>query len=158
MAQGVQKMEPRDQVRLHALRSTRSSRRALGAIDLAVAVVLALSAGLAFAFLPDGSVLRVALGLAMVFLVPGYLLIEAAAPVTSEPRRRMLRICLAVGVSPVVLGLLALATAALPGGFHSASIVGLSSLVCVAAAAVAFLRRRSSATSDARLPAASSTA
>lgn len=109
--------------------------------DLAGALGVALLAGLAYATMSGGSPLRVALALAVLFFIPGYLLIEAVARPDVPAHRRAARACVALGVSPAVVGLLALATALLPGGFSSRSIVALVTLACLALAALAFWRR-----------------
>ncbi len=110
-------------------------------LDLLAAAALALLAGLAFLALPAGSPLRVALTLPVLFFVPGYLLIEAATESAVSRQRRMVRAWISIGVSPVVVALLALATVVLPGGFKPASIVATITLACLALAGIAMTRR-----------------
>lgn len=114
-------------------------------IDLIAACVLALLAGLAYLLLPGGSILRVALALSVLFFAPGYLLIEATARQATEKSQRLVRAWIAVGVSPAIVGLLALATVALPGGFRPASIVGTVTVACFALGGIALGRRRRAA-------------
>jgi uncharacterized membrane protein len=92
--------------------------------------------------LPEGSLLRLALAMPMVFWIPGYLVLEAMAP--RGPRGqsdRAWRAAAAIAVSPAVAGLAALATALYPGGFRPAAIVGMITAVCLVAAAQATRRR-----------------
>lgn len=98
-------------------------------------------AGLAFLTLPGGSVLRVSLSAAILFFVPGYLLLEAAAGPAANLRSSLLRSALAIGISPAIVGLLALATALAPQGFRPAAIVVAVTLGCFALAGVATWRR-----------------
>ncbi|HEX2065559.1 MAG TPA: DUF1616 domain-containing protein [Candidatus Thermoplasmatota archaeon] len=115
-------------------------RRLGRALDLAVAAGLAVVAALLATGLPAGSTLRAAAALPILLLVPGYLLIEAT--VTSTARgQRALHALVGLGVSPPLVALLALATALLPGGFRSGTIIGLVTLACLALAAVAAWRR-----------------
>ncbi len=114
-------------------------------LDLIAACIVAALAGLAFMTMPGGSPLRVALALAVLFFVPGYLLIEAVAQPAVSRQRRVVRAWIAIGVSPAVVGLLALATVALPGGFRPASIVATLTVACVGLAGVGIWRRRRAA-------------
>ena len=69
-----------------------SARPWMASLDLAVCAVLVLLASLAFIALPEGSLLRLALGLTVLFFAPGYLLIEACAG-PAESRHVEHRIC-----------------------------------------------------------------
>ncbi len=117
-----------------------SARRDL--LDLALPCVAAGLAALAL-LLPDGSGLRMALALPLLLFVPGHLLIAAVAPWPATARRRLVRACVAVGVSPPIVGLLALSTTLLPGGFRASSIVAVVTAACLALAGAAAWRRRS---------------
>lgn len=109
--------------------------------DVALAAALALAAAIAFALLPGGGALRVALVVPVLLVVPGYLLIQALVVPPASGRRRALHSLLAVGVSPGVVGLLALSTALVPGGFRPVPIVVVVTVACLVLAAVALYRR-----------------
>lgn len=112
-----------------------------GRLDLVACAALAVLAGVAFLSLPGGSVLRMALAFSVLFFVPGYLLVEAAAGPARRSGSRAVRALLAIGVSPPLVGLLALATAILPGGFRAGPIVALLCVACLSLAAAAAWRR-----------------
>lgn len=147
MVQGAQPVGHRDGNSLRSLPSWATH------VDLAVVCALAALAGLAYAVLPGGAILRVALAVAILFFVPGYALIEAMVGPAATRRQRIVRGFVAIGASPPLIGLLALATVALPGGFRPASIVVTVLLASIALAGVAFWRRRRAPTSDAALEA-----
>src|SRR5687768_16779241 len=86
------------------------------ALDLVAAAALALLGALLAGALPEGSLLRAALTLPILLVVPGYLLVEASVPST-RPGQRALHALAGLGVSPPVVALLALTTVWLPGGF-----------------------------------------
>lgn len=111
------------------------------ALDLAAAFALAVVAALGFAFLGEGSALRLALTLPILFFVPGYLLIETVAGRAHGLQSRLVRGLVAIGVSPAIVGLLALSTALLPGGFRAATIVVVVTVTCFVLAGVAVWRR-----------------
>lgn len=111
-------------------------------LDVVAGVLLVGCAVVAFALLPDGSGLRLALALPMLLLVPGYLLIEAVAEPATTGRARLVRLLLALGVSPALVGLLALATALLPVGFRPLPIVIIIVFASLGLGAVALWRRR----------------
>lgn len=109
--------------------------------DVALGAVLALVAAFAVAFLPGGTPLRVGLVAPVLLVVPGYLLIQAFV-VAADPRRsRATHAILAIGVSPGLVGLLALSTAVVQGGFRPVPIVAVVTVACLALAAVAVRRR-----------------
>lgn len=124
--------------------------------DLLLAAAAPVLAALLMVLVPDGNVVRIALAGAVVFLAPGYLLLEATAPAGGAGERgreaRPWRLAMALGLSPAVVALVALAAALVPGGFRPLPIAGAVALVCVALAAVA-LRRRRAAGSPAASPA-----
>jgi uncharacterized membrane protein len=107
------------------------NRKATAQFDILLACALALAAAFAFAFLPPGSAVRVALVTPGLFLVPGYLLIRLVADPSSSGRIRGVHALLAVGVSPALVGLLALATAFVPGGFRPVPIVATVTTACL---------------------------
>lgn len=118
------------------------SRSWTGDLDLWACVALVGLACLAATTLPDGSVLRLAIALLALLVAPGYLLIEAAAGPARSAAARLRRSALAIGASPGLFGLVALATAGLPGGFRPASIVLLVGVTCLGLAGAALWRRR----------------
>lgn len=124
----------------------RQGRKGVGhVLDLVLAAALAAAAALLAGALPDGDGRRAMATLAILLVVPGYLLVEAAVPSTARGQRA-LHALVGVGVSLPLVGLLALATAIVPGGFRASMVIASVTLACLALAVVAALRRlRSSA-------------
>ena len=110
-------------------------------IDLGIPCALAVLAALAMQ-VPEGSGVRMALALPMLFFVPGHLLIAAVTRPPTMLGQRPMRALMALGVSPPLVGLLALSTTLLPGGFRPMTIVTVVTVACLALAAVAAFRRR----------------
>ena len=109
--------------------------------DLLACCILVAAACAAYAWLPGGSPLRMAAAVSILFFVPGYLLGEAVAGPARTASSRALRALVAVGTSPAIVGLLALGTAVLPGGFRPLPILALLAVACAAMAAAALWRR-----------------
>lgn len=128
-----------------ARRSSGGAARSTASIDLLVAGGLALVAGLAAVGLPDGSTLRMVVVLPILLLVPGYLLLQALIVPARSPATRGRHALLSLGVSPAVLGLLALATAIVPGGFTPGVILVVVTVGCLALAGLGYRRRRAKA-------------
>ena len=112
-------------------------------VDLGLPCALAAAAALATKLL-EGSSIRLLLALTVLFFVPGHLLIAAATRVPDTSGQRPLRALVALGVSPALVGVLALATALLPWGFRPDAIVAVVTLACFALAGIAAFRRRAS--------------
>jgi len=74
--------------------------------------------------------------------VPGHLLVTACTSAPHTGMQRLVRALVALGISAPVVGLLALSTALLPGGFLASSIVAVVSGACVMLAGAAVVRRR----------------
>lgn len=72
--------------------------------------------------------------------VPGHLLVQAFVSPRLHARPRPSHLAFAVGASPAVLGLCALATALLDHGFTGANIVAATTLTCLGLAGVALAR------------------
>src|SRR5687767_9846630 len=98
--------------------------------DLLGCCALVAVACIAFAGLADGDALRMAFALPALFFAPGYLLIEAVAGPATASTQRAVRALLAIGVSPALVGLVALAAAVLPAGFRPGPIVILLAVAC----------------------------
>lgn len=113
----------------------------LGSADVIVAVVLAFAAAFGVAFPAASVVVRVLVAAPLVLVVPGYLLLQAALVPARPARRRLAHALIALGLSPGILGLAALATALSPGGFRPVPIVLSVTVVCLGLAAVALVRR-----------------
>lgn len=128
--------------RVDGSQEARTWRSWAGGLDVLTCAALAGLACLAALMLPEGSVLRLVLGISVLFFVPGYLLIEAAAGPVRSASSRARRSLLAIGMSPATVGLLALATAGLPGGFRAGPIVLLFAVACFGLAGAALWRRR----------------
>jgi uncharacterized membrane protein len=109
-------------------------------LDLAAASGLAVLAALLSGSLPGGSLLRAAVTLPILLVVPGYLLVEASVG-SSRPGQRGLHALIGLGVSPPLVGLLALLTVLLPSGFSASAIVATVTVACLALAGVAMWRR-----------------
>jgi len=121
-------------------------------IDLAIGAALSVVALVAALDLPV-SPLRYLLTLPMLLLVPGYLLLQAFAVPAASGARRGWQALAAIGLSPAVVGLLALSTAIVQGAFRVPVILAVSTLASVALATTAFVRRRSLARSERDAPA-----
>lgn len=118
-----------------------TAARRVGPADLAVASLLVVAGGVLALALPEGSLLRLAVGAPAILLAPGYLALQAAMrPGPAE--RRPLHLVFALGLSPAIVGLIALATAIVPGGFRPPVIIVAIMAGCLAMAGVAYARRR----------------
>jgi hypothetical protein len=120
---------------------TSPSRRFRDASDLLVGAAFLLGSLLAVYALPAGTPLRLFLVLPILFLVPGYLLMQLLVVPAAPAPARATHAIMSLGISPALVGLLALSTAFLPGGFRTGSIVGLVTLVGLGFAAGAGFRR-----------------
>lgn len=109
--------------------------------DIIVSASLAVLAALLAFMVPDGASLRVYVTLAILLAVPGYLLIQTVVVPIRRPRTRAIHLLLGVGASPVVVGLAALSTSAVHGGFKPVPIVVMVTVVCLSLALIAFIRR-----------------
>lgn len=114
--------------------------RFLDSLDVWGAIVLALVAAAATQLAPETG-LRLALTLPAIFLVPGYLFLQALF-VPARPRgQRAIHALVAVGVSPAIVGALALLTAATPFGFRETAIVVTVTAASLLLGAVTLARR-----------------
>lgn len=123
------------------------------AFDLLACCILVAAACAAYAWLPGGSALRLALALPVLFFAPGYLLVEAVAGPATTAASRAVRALVALGTSPAIVGLLALGAAVLPGGFRPVPILALIAVACAAMAAAALWRRLATGRSSTLTPA-----
>ncbi len=105
-------------------------------IDLAVAAVFVVIAAVASG-MPNGAA-RAALTLPMIIFIPGYLMVQA---IVGNARPTAFQALIAVGLSPPLVGCLALMTAIVPGGFTAGPIITIVTVASLAMAAVAFVRR-----------------
>lgn len=106
-----------------------------------MAVVLILGAAWVAWVLPEGDMLRLVIAAPIVLVVPGYLVLQAVFVPARPPRQRLIHVLFAVGLSPVILGLLALTTALVPSGFRTGPIVAVVTVACLALAGLAGYRR-----------------
>lgn len=118
-----------------------------------VAAGLAIIAALVASVTPAGNPLRLFVTLPIILVVPGYLLIQVFMVPARSTAARCVHALLGVGVSPALLGLLAMSTALLPGGFRPYTIILAVTLACLVMAGVAAARRSFGAS----LPASSAT-
>jgi uncharacterized membrane protein len=109
--------------------------------DILVVVGLALASAAAAAVSPAASTARVVLAGPSVLLAPGYLLLQALLVPTRSRRVRGRHLLFSLGLSPALVGLLALSTAIVPGGFKRAVIAAVVTVGCVAFAGVGLWRR-----------------
>lgn len=112
-----------------------------GTADLVAGAILALVGALGARFLPDGDGARVALAAPVLLVVPGYLLIQTFVIRTETGHPRWFHVFFGIGLSPAVVGLLALATTVIPNGFQPAMIVAFVTVGCLLLAVVARMRR-----------------
>ncbi len=115
--------------------------RLRSSVDIVAAAALALLAALLAFVVPDGAAFRIYVTLAILLTVPGYLLVQTVVVPTRRPRTRAIHLLLGVGVSPVVVGLAALSTAVVDGGFKPVPIVMMVTITCLSLAMIAFIRR-----------------
>lgn len=120
--------------------------------DVLIAMVLVLVGTFAALVLPEGNTPRLLLALPVLFFAPGYLLIQAALGRRSTRTARGWHAALAVGVSPGVIGLLALVTAIVPGGFRMTPIILTVTVGSVALALLALYRRTATHAAPAAQP------
>lgn len=106
-----------------------------------MAVVLVLAAAWVAWVLPEGDTLRLVVAAPIVLVVPGYLVLQSVFVPARPARQRLIHALFAVGLSPVVLGLLALTTALVPGGFRTGPIMATVTVACLALAGLAGYRR-----------------
>jgi hypothetical protein len=111
-------------------------------LDIVVASGLVLTAFAASTSLPPGP-LRLALVLPMLLFAPGYLLLQAFVVPAATGSRRGWQALAALGISPAVLGLLALLTSVVQGGFREDAILALTALGSLAFGMAGLVRRRS---------------
>jgi hypothetical protein len=124
-----------------ATRAARGPRGPYAWADVAIAAALALMAALAAGNLPVGA-LRYLLTVPMLVLVPGYLLLQAFVVPPARGAARGWQVLASLGLSPAVVGLLALTTAIVQGGFRLPIILILVTLASLGLGAVALARRR----------------
>lgn len=115
-------------------------------LDVAGASVLILLGAFAAFNLPAGP-LRMALALPVLLFAPGYLLLQALVVPPARGTALMWQCFASVGISPAVVGLLALSTSIVEGGFKLGAIVVLVTIGSLAFTAGALVRRRSLARS-----------
>lgn len=115
-----------------------------GSWDLGLSVALALAGALGALWLPAGETLRLILAVPVVLVVPGYLILQALMVPTDRRFPRWLEALFSIALSPAIVGLVALATWVIPGGFRPTVIIGTVTGACFLLAAVA-LQRRSTA-------------
>lgn len=107
-----------------------------------VVAAAAVAVGAAFTSTLPGGLARLAFGAAMLLFVPGYLLLQAFAVPAPSGRARLWQALGALGVSPAVVGLLALSTSIVQGGFRLGAIVVVVTVGCLGFATAALVRRR----------------
>ena len=117
-------------------------------LDIAAASLLAVVAAAASAYLAAGSPLRLALTLPMLLFVPGYLLLQAFVVPAATGMPRVWQALASLGISPALVGLFALLTSVVEGGFRLGAIVALSLIGCLALGAAGLVRRRALAQSS----------
>lgn len=108
------------------------------AYDLLAATLLATLAPWLLMRLEAGSFLRIVLA-GMAIFAPGYLLMQAIEPLRRNPWRHA---AFAVGLGPALVGLAALSTVLMPGGFLARNILLAQGLLALALGSVALQRRR----------------
>lgn len=113
--------------------------------DVLAGAGLALVALVGAIAIPSGSTVRLAIVLPILLVVPGYLLLQALLVPARPAAERGRHLLVSVGLSPAVLGLLALSTAIVPGGFTRGSILAIVTAGCLVFAGVALRRRWSKA-------------
>lgn len=110
-------------------------------VDLYVAAAMTIAASSVAALMPTDNPLRALTVVCFLLLVPGYLFLQALIvqkhPHIFEPAHALF----AVGISPAVVGLLALSTTLAPVGFRLSTVFAVVVTACVLLAVIAFARR-----------------
>lgn len=119
----------------------RWQEKAITDSDLLAGTAIVLAALVSVLTLPAGNLLRVALTLPVLFLVPGYFLMQAIAVPTRDATRRLLHAALALALSPAIVALAALLTALFPAGFTRGAILASVTVTTLALGALASWRR-----------------
>lgn len=104
-------------------------------MDLVLGAAVAIAAGVAALYHPEKTLLRAVLTVPALLIVPGYFLLQTVIPSTDHRPTRPVQGALAVGLSPPLVALIALATTLTPWGFQQTPIVlgvMFTSLVLVA--------------------------
>lgn len=91
--------------------------------------------------LPAGSTMRAVLTLPVLLVAPGYLLLQTILVPVRPPPRRLLHAVLGLGISPPLLGLMALSTTVVPGTFTPDALIAAVTLGCLALGTLAVFRR-----------------
>lgn len=141
-APGPRETRPARPTRRGSASKTKPERGSWRWVDVAGAATLAVAAGIGAAVLEPGP-LRLALTLPMVLFVPGYLLLQAFRVPAASGRELGWQALASLGISPAVLGLLALSTAIVEGGFRLGVILVTTTVACLLFATAALVRRRS---------------
>lgn len=110
-------------------------------LDVVAAAAVALVAAFTSSTGSEGGV-RLLFGLAMLLFVPGYLLLQAFAVPVPSGQARLWQALASLGISPALVGVLALVTSVVQGAFRLDAILILVTLTCLGFAAAAIVRRR----------------
>jgi hypothetical protein len=120
-------------------RGKRKQKRVAAHLDM-LGCVLATMVAWGATALPPGDFVRVLLTLPIILFVPGYLALQAVVG-RSFARDQRRQAMAAFGLSPALVGLVALATAIIPGGFQLGVIANAILVTCILLAAGAIARR-----------------
>jgi hypothetical protein len=112
-----------------------------GIVDLVVALAFAVTGAVAAIHLPAGSTPRLLLVLPVLFVVPGYLLLQATVERAGDPLAIVRQLLVGIGVSIALVGVVALSTAILPTGFKEGPIIAAVTASCFLFGGLAALRR-----------------
>lgn len=115
-------------------------------LDLSGSTILVVLGAFAALSLPEGP-LRLLLTLPVLLFAPGYLLLQAFVVPPARGAAVGWQCLASLGISPAVVGLLALSTAIVEGGFRVGAIVLMTTIGSLGLAAAALVRRRSVARS-----------
>lgn len=110
-------------------------------LDVAGASTLVVGAAFGAYGLPPGP-LRMALALSLLLFAPGYLLLQAFVVPAARGTALLWQALASVGLSPALVGLFALATSVVQGGFSLGAIVILVTLGSLGMGVAALVRRR----------------
>ena len=136
---------------LPAPKAGRDPRARLRWLDLLGAALLVVVA--AFAVSSDfAGPLRLALTLPLLLFAPGFLLLQAVVVPPASGASLARQALASMGISPAVVGLFALATAIVAGGFTEGAIVGTVTVGSLLFAVIALQRRRHRVSAPERKP------
>lgn len=118
-----------------------SPKRFPATVDVVLAAICVILSEFAFRILPEGSLVRLALVVPVLFFAPGYLLLQACLVPARPVANRVIHAVFSTILSPSLIAVLALMAALVPGAFKPGIIVFIVTVASLLCATIALLRR-----------------